>query len=548
MRTVPLPLPGVLVAILALAYTLPGLVGHAPWKVDDAVGIGIVHQFMTEGGWLMPRLAGEAYVDDGPLFFWLGALLAKLLGGVLAVHDAARLACALALAAIFAFTRLAGKALQGPGQGNTATLALMGCLGLLVHSHEMAADIGALAGLAAAYWGLALAREATSPRYFCAAVLALGAGEAVALLANGPVAAFAPFITAIVLPVFARDWRNRRSLAALACGLALALGTAAAWLVSLHAQSPQLAGAWIAASFRLEIETWHSHLEVLAWAAWPAWPLALWELWRRRHGFGVPSVQLPLIALIASMAALIFFSPQARDTEALPVLLPLALLAGNAVDALRRGAANALTWFGTMTFTLTGLLVWLGWFAMMTGMPPTIANNFAKLAPGFIAQFALFPFLIALALSIGWGWLVAGAVRSSHRSVTFWAAGMTLIWALVMTLWLPWIDYGKTYGEVAASLQRALPPEARAPGACIQSNGLGKAQRAAFHYHAGIVTRRNEVSPNPQCALLLVQSGENDSTPQGWIRLWEGSRPRDSEHFRLYGKPSSGPHGPAKNG
>jgi 4-amino-4-deoxy-L-arabinose transferase-like glycosyltransferase len=181
-------------------------------------------------------------------------------------------------------------------------------------------------------------------------------------------------------------------------------------------------------------------------------------------------------------------------------------------------------------------------------MPPTIANNFAKLAPGFIAQFALFPFLIALALSIGWGWLVAGAVRSSHRSVTFWAAGMTLIWALVMTLWLPWIDYGKTYGEVAASLQRALPPEARAPGACIQSIGLGKAQRAAFHYHAGIVTRRNEVSPNPHCALLLVQSGENDSTPQGWIRLWEGSRPRDSEHFRLYGKPSSGPHGPAKNG
>jgi len=62
MRTVPLPLPGVLVAILALAYTLPGLVGHAPWKVDDAVGIGIVHQFMTEGGWLMPRLCRESPV------------------------------------------------------------------------------------------------------------------------------------------------------------------------------------------------------------------------------------------------------------------------------------------------------------------------------------------------------------------------------------------------------------------------------------------------------------------------------------------------------
>jgi 4-amino-4-deoxy-L-arabinose transferase-like glycosyltransferase len=272
---------------------------------------------------------------------------------------------------------------------------------------------------------------------------------------------------------------------------------------------------------------------VLGWAAWPAWPLAIWELWRRRHAFAVASVQMPLVALLASLVALFVFSTEARDIEVLPVLLPLALLAGSAVDALRRGAANALTWFGTMTFTLTGLLVWLGWFAMMTGLPPTIARNFAKLEPGFVAHFQVVPFVFALAVSIAWAWLVAGAIRSSHRSLTFWAGGMTLIWALVMTLWLPWIDYGKTYGGVAVSLRQALAATP-AGGSCIASIGLGEAQRAAFHYHAGIVTVRNEGSRSKQCRLLLVQSGPRDTRPEGWQRVWEGSRPRDRERYRLY--------------
>jgi 4-amino-4-deoxy-L-arabinose transferase-like glycosyltransferase len=541
----------VLLALLALAYILPGLVGHAPWKSEDAIGMGIVHQFMSGGDWLMPRLAGEPYFEDGPLFYWLGAALAKLLGGLLAAHDAARLACALALAGTFAFIRLAGKSLRGPVQGNAALLALIGCLGLLVHAHEMAAETGALAGLAAAYCGLALVRDASTPRRFCAAVLAIGLGIAVALLCKGPIAGLPLIVTALVLPLVAREWRNRRSALAIAAALALALGAGAAWLLAVNAQSPQLTAGWLLSAFRPERESLQSQLQVLAWAAWPAWPLALWELWRRRHAFAVPSVQLPLVGLVASLVAWFGFSPESRDIASLPVLLPLALLAGSAVDALRRGAANALTWFGTMTFTLTGLLIWLGWFAMMSGLPPTIARNFAKLEPGFQMQFATLPFIIALAVSVAWAWLLFGAARSSHRSLTFWAGGMTLIWALVMTLWLPWIDYGKTYGGVADSLKHALHTGAGAADTCIQSIGLGEAQRAALHYHAGILTQRKEAARGAQCGLLLVQSGPREARREGWVRIWEGSRPRDNERYRLYarntppvsgGKPGAGTH------
>jgi hypothetical protein len=69
---------------------------------------------------------------------------------------------------------------------------------------------------------------------------------------------------------------------------------------------------------------------------------------------------------------------------------------------------------------------------------------------------------------------------------------------------------------------------------------LGEAQRAVFDYHAGIVTQRLERRAEGRCPLLLVQArqGDSDRTGPGWKLLWEGSRPRDRERFRLYQKQS----------
>src|SRR5712691_2189395 len=106
-----LPLAPVPLALLDLAYLLPGLVGHDPWKTEDAIGIGIVHQMLTQGEWLMPHLAGEPYFDDGPLFYWIAALTAKLFGWVFATHDGARLAGGLLTGATLWLVHLAGREL-----------------------------------------------------------------------------------------------------------------------------------------------------------------------------------------------------------------------------------------------------------------------------------------------------------------------------------------------------------------------------------------------------------------------------------------------------
>ena len=103
-----------------------------------------------------------------------------------------------------------------------------------------------------------------------------------------------------------------------------------------------------------------------------------------------------------------------------------------------------------------------------------------------------------------------------------------------MTLWLPFIDEGKSYRTMVASLKRALPNSVD----CVASRGLGDSQRAVLDYFAGLRTRRLELLATNDCGYMLTQSVQSapiveDQTE--WRMMWEGARPGDKvELFRLY--------------
>src|SRR6266568_4668733 len=379
----------------------------------------------------------------------------------------------------------------------SAALALLGCLGLLVHAHEALAEISMLAGQALAWYGIALARRKPQRAGWL-----LGAGLAVAALSKGIPAVIAPVAVALAVPLVSEAWHRRE------------------YLLSLLPALLETLGYWA---------------QTLLWATWPAWPLALRTLWEARRRTFEPGMRMLIAACAASFGVLLALDAP-REVYGLPLLLPLALLAGAGVPSLRRGAANALASFGVMSAGFLGAIMWLGWFAMMTGVPSRIADRFSKLEPGYVPQFSWTAFAVALAFTLAWLWLVLKSERSAFRGVTFWAAGITLLWCLAMTLILPWIDYGKSYRPVAQALKKHIPAGTR----CIESRGLGEAQRAVFNYHAGVVTQRLELRAESRCPLLLVQArqGEPDRTGPGWKLLWEGSRPRDRERFRLYQKQS----------
>jgi 4-amino-4-deoxy-L-arabinose transferase-like glycosyltransferase len=525
-----LPLAPAVLAAVALAYILPGVLAHDPWKTEDAIGIGIVHQMLVHGQWLIPHLAGEPYFDDGPLYYWFAALCAKLASPFVAVHDGARLASGLAMAVVLASAYHAGRELYDRAAGIAAALVLLGSLGLLVHAHETLAEMGMLAAQA-----LALVAIAVAPRHAGRAALLLGVGLVSALLSKGPAAVVMPALAALAAPALSERWRSRRYAAALVAGVVIAASVTLGWGLWVEARYPGLAGTLLRLQVSdLGVPSWrgvNEYAQILSWAAWPAWPIAAWALWERRRRTYEPGTRLLVVAAAAALAVVLAHR-DGREVHVMPAILPLAVLAGSSAATLRRGAANALAWFGATSAILFGLVVWIGWFAMTTGFPERLARGFTRLEPGFSPHFAWIPFLIALVLSAAWIWLLARAERSTLRGVTYWCCGLVLVWGLLLTLWLPWIDYGKSYRPVALSMQKAITGNVR----CIESRGLGEAQRAAFDYHAEVLTVRLERRDTAGCPMLLVQATPDigEGVGPGWTLVWEGNRPRDHERYRLY--------------
>ena len=546
---IPLPLPTTGLALLAAIYLLTGLFGHSPWKTEDAIGIGLVHQMLTTGAqsweaWLVPHLAGEIYLDDGPLYYALAALCAKLLSFVLAPHEGARLASVLCMAATFWFMHATARewfrssepgSLPATAEGSGTVLVLIGTLGLFVHAHEVLAENGALAGAAIAWYGLARSRS-----HVLRGSLWFGLGLSIALWCKGPAPLIAPLAAALAAPALGSLWRSRAHLRFLGIGLGILALAALAWYVVLRVHGEGLPAAWWNRQWAHPGLSWERllrQLQLLCWSTWPAWPLTAWALRDRRHRLANDPI-LPITAGVLAGLVMFAFSRELNEVFAMPLMLPLALAAGAGVPALRRGMASGFAWFGAMTFTVLGSLIWLGWIAMMTGVPERLARNFSKLEPGYVASFDTGALATALVLTLLWIALLGRSERSLHRSTAHWAGGLALLWGLAMTLWLPWIDYGKSYRPVAISLATAIKRTGLSKDACMESRGLGEVQRAVFHYHGGIVTRRLEVHPRSNCPLLLVQADARqtgaDRTGPGWRRVWEGNRPRDRERFRLY--------------
>ena len=242
------------------------------------------------------------------------------------------------------------------------------------------------------------------------------------------------------------------------------------------------------------------------------------------------SLQLLLVGFIV-MLLVLSFVPEISDQNGLPMLLPIALLATAALATVRRGAANALDWFGIMTFALVAILLWWGWAGLLLDNNAKITRWLKDYQPGFEPDFNTIPFLIAVIVSVLWILLVWRVGRSVRRSLINWAGGIILLWILTMTLWLPWLDSGKSYRHMIDDLKENLPQTYN----CIADVRIGDSQRAMLQYFGNITPRRRATGV---CELLLVQ-GDRISKPIeneiGWDKIWEGSRKGDqTERFRLY--------------
>ncbi len=521
-------------ALLCAVWLTTGLVGHDPWKTDDAHSFWLVYHILQSGDWLIPAIAGEPNMDKPPLFYMTAALFAKLFSSKLALHDGARLASGFYTALTLLFTGLTGRELFGNGRGWAAAIILIGCLGMLVNAHQLVTDLALLTGCAMMLYGYALVQRRTT-----AAGILLGTGMGIGFMAKGFIAPMLFLLISATLLLF-RNWRTREFSTSLSIAALCALPWLTIWPGLLYQRSPQLFMEW---AWTQNIGRWfdyaHSggygeafyYVKILPWFAWPALPLAAWAVWQaRRKVLHEPEFQL-LLASFGVMLVTLSLVPNIKDIYALPMLLPLTLLATAALSTLRRGAANALDWFGIMTFGLLAIAMWWGWAGLLLDNHAKITQWLKEYQSGFEPTVNTASFWIAVAASVLWLVLVWRVGRSMRRAVVNWAAGVTLLWVLAMTIWLPWLDSGKSYRNMIASLEHALPTHYD----CIGGVHMSDDHRAMLQYFGGIILHRHA---QHSCDLLLARGGreadpvENET---GWNKIWEGGRSSDrNEKFRLY--------------
>lgn len=571
---------------IILLFALPGLFARAPWTPDDAVGFGQAYALMGQplSQWAIGFVGDRLYAEDGLLSAWLAALLGLGARGLGLPHewldDVMRLGnlfwLILAGWAIWNTTyRLARRVELQPENpfGNApsrvdyaravadaSVLCLISTLGLMVRAHFQVPELAELAGIALML--LAAVRALDRP---IGAGWMLGWSFVVIYFARGW-AHWLPFMLALLISAGTHNSLRfgllRRLLrAALVFGLPFSL-----WFMWVMEQ-PKGNLWWD------EFNTWNMTrylildpldslgldklaftAQTLSWFYWPTLPMAAWTLWQYRHATKEPAIRIPLAGCIAGFVV-IFFTNPADQANYLPLLVPLSVLAAIGLSTMRRSLISLIDWFALLWFTFMGALVWLGWSAATFGVPAQIARNFEKLSPGYVPSLSLIEISVAILASLAWLRLVVWRTGKSSKAGAVWrpmvlsSGGITLIWLLLMTLWIPRIDYAKSYAPVGSALrdQLHLPPptlvgsnthSADNPNHCIGDLRMNLGQRAVLEYHSQIpFVYTRSAAHFKACNHLLIEDSVRNGLPlknqllkkygDDWEVLWIGGRNSD---------------------
>lgn len=493
-------LPRLALWLLCWAYILPGFLLRDPWRGNDMAAFGYMRALAQgQTDWFAPQLLGMAPETQGLLPYWLGAWAIQGLGPWWGAELAARLPfmamLGLTLLATwhgvyglasspkaqpvaFAFGGEAQPADYARAMADAGLLALLACLGLAQPAHEVSTYLAQLCGTALVFYALAASPAASVVRPFI-----LGIGLIGLVLSGAPALALLYSLGGAILC----GWECRQTEPE---------GNAPSRLWAVMVLLLGLASALLA--YWLDVWLWKAQWPVwsdagslgrlLLWFTWPAWPLALWTVWRWRQQITGHQphrhLLLPLWFVLVALGAT--FSTQPADRALLLALPALAALAAFALPTLRRSVAALVDWFTLLFFSVSAIAIWVIWLSTQIGIPAKPAANVARLAPGFVPEFSALALWVALLASAAWCALVAW--RAGRHRAAIWkslvlpAAGATLSWLLLMTLWLPMLNYARSDAPQMRAISALLGKQ---PG-CVQGHGLSRSQVAALQYHAGL--------------------------------------------------------------
>ena len=556
-------IPRFIIFALTLAYGLAGLFARDPWKNEDAIGFGAMwtlhHGKAVD--WIVPHLAGRDLSLGAPLPYWLGASLMEIFGPWIGFTNAARLYSALcffaAALAIWYATYLLGRRQEvqpielavggqpsrksyGMTLADGALLIFLACIGLAQRAHETTPMMAQMMGISIVLYGTV--RGLDKPWQ---GGLWTGLGIAiVALSSNLTLSLIVVSSTIIAVLASNAKLRFRWTLTSITLGLiGFAIWPTLWYVGDLTPEWRHIAEAgwrnWPPMRTTPSLDSF-SFLSVNFWAyAWPVWPLAIISLvhWTRAKDAGqwrAPHLCIPL-SLLLGCFIYVLFRLDANEHDLIVLIPSMSIIAAFSLPILRRSVISFIDWFAMFSFTLIAIAIWIIWLAKTTGYPASTAANIARLLPGFEGQFNYLSFVIALLITGIWlaivRWRTSRAPKEIWSCLIISASGTTLMWVLLMTLWLPTINYAKTYRNVANGLAGVMKQYT----GCIDTTNIGLAQLASFDYFTKLTLRDDS-----SCNLILTHSSSEakaygNLNSKKLVLLWEDRRVSDrDERLRLY--------------
>ena len=531
-----------LLLLLAFVWLWPGIVDHDLWKPNEPVIHAAIQSVLAGGNVWAPEVAGQAYVAQPPLYVWIGGLFQSAFSPwLMSEFTAIRLTTVLFMSIGLACAGGAGRHLLGKRHGRSVVLILIGCVGLMLAGHRMDTWAITFAGFAMSLYAMTRANDHTALAGF-----GLALGWFLVFMSSSLSELILVMVIAMGMMVFAR-WRSRRYTIILVMALMMAVPLVSIWPYALYQTDPAIFQLWWTDYAFGGFGGWeHSaighefgyYFEVALWYVLPAWPLALWTFIKRdkvdHRVWQVCGVWLLIGILWLGLMR------KTYTENALILVLPLAVLGAAQLDSLRRGAVAFLNWFGVMLFGALAIFLWLGFAAMNFGWPAKLAERSAYFSPYYRPDFDYFPIVIAILFTLLWLWAVTRKHVRGRQAVTNWAAGMTLGWSLLMTLFLPWLDAAKSYRPVVEQFETALHPNTlqrlQSGQDCLFIDAQSNLSAVLAWQVYSKVTINTQDAQTCQYH-LLKHKADDAQVAGGWQILWQGHRPReDYEHFILVHK------------
>ena len=513
--------------ILTVIWIFTGLTGHGLWQSVEADSISQILDIIQKNEFIAPLAASSNYLNNPPLYSFVAASFAKIFGFILPLHDGARLSNALWVSITLISTGLATRELWGIGHGRQAGLLFIASIGLIMNVHSLIPDIATLSGLSLSFYSFTLYYR----RPFRSSIL-MGSGLAISFLSGGFIPLISIVATSTILYIF-KFWRNNRYLTFIGLSFGIGIAIMAPWLFAMNYLYPQLFSNWLNREIFISSPSFLYTLSGLSWFTWPSLPLVVLTLFRGyKNIIKQKKLLLPLLFILVYFFVISYASKQ-NQMSLMPFLIPFCIISVGSIDTLKRGTASALNLFGILLFGFIGILIWLGWLAMQTGVPNRIFERMFFLSSNYNASLEIIPLIICLIFTSYWGLSIFKYRITNRTAITNWAIGITMIWLCLVMLWGPFIDNRKSHKLIFNEVKQHLVQST----SCVYLHNLSAKQINLLHYYTGVKGTIN--TTNKSCFLALISLPEESGFPseyKKWEEIWTGKRLQDKNYFVLVRK------------